>query len=358
MNRLTVYSANSEILQILIQTMNGRMYDPAIGRVLSPDKFVQSPGYTQSYNRYSYCFNNPLRYTDPGGWYVMLSNGHKVGMDFNDWGVSSSANLYMPGSGGSYQYNESTGDYTLNGEVVSYWQVHNNYIAPSSTEIYNSNNVNDNSNNSTNNKPNSIYAVNIQYTGTLDNPYSNLRGFRMSDGSFVSINSGYASNISATLSHGGADVEWISQYDPRVPDYGRDACKRACYIMNPNALRGMGNGYYVGKEKGKSFITTNQTSKGYQYLNQQLSLNRSVIVGVGRNLAGYWGMNLNGDFTTDHFVIVDHLESDGYHFLDPGTRYPAIGTSANNVFRLGANGLYSGSSYGAPMTITWIGFNH
>jgi hypothetical protein len=28
---------------------------------------VQYPGYTQSYNRYSYCLNNPLKYTDPSG---------------------------------------------------------------------------------------------------------------------------------------------------------------------------------------------------------------------------------------------------------------------------------------------------
>jgi hypothetical protein len=29
---------------------------------------VQSPGYSQSYNRYSYCLNNPLKYTDPSGY--------------------------------------------------------------------------------------------------------------------------------------------------------------------------------------------------------------------------------------------------------------------------------------------------
>lgn len=47
--------------------MNGRMYDPVIGRVLSPDNFVQDPNNAQNYNRYSYCLNNPLRYTDPSG---------------------------------------------------------------------------------------------------------------------------------------------------------------------------------------------------------------------------------------------------------------------------------------------------
>ncbi|WP_423129759.1 hypothetical protein [Gaoshiqia sp. Z1-71] len=33
-----------------------------------PDNQVQDPTNSQSYNRYSYCLNNPLRYTDPSGW--------------------------------------------------------------------------------------------------------------------------------------------------------------------------------------------------------------------------------------------------------------------------------------------------
>jgi uncharacterized protein (TIGR02594 family) len=41
-----------------------------MGRFLSPDPVVQSPGYSQSYNRYSYCFNNPLKYSDPSGFTV------------------------------------------------------------------------------------------------------------------------------------------------------------------------------------------------------------------------------------------------------------------------------------------------
>jgi len=47
--------------------MNGRMYDPLLGRMLSPDNYVQSPGSTQGFNRYSYALNNPLVYTDPSG---------------------------------------------------------------------------------------------------------------------------------------------------------------------------------------------------------------------------------------------------------------------------------------------------
>ena len=49
--------------------MNGRLYDPVLGRFLSPDPIVQFPGYSQSWNRYSYVFNSPASFTDPSGFY-------------------------------------------------------------------------------------------------------------------------------------------------------------------------------------------------------------------------------------------------------------------------------------------------
>lgn len=50
--------------------MNGRVYDPAIGRFLSADPYIQFPLNTQSYNRYSYVLNNPLSFTDPSGYFL------------------------------------------------------------------------------------------------------------------------------------------------------------------------------------------------------------------------------------------------------------------------------------------------
>jgi len=47
--------------------MNGRIYDPKLGRMLSPDPVTQAPENGQNYNRYSYAYNNPLKYTDPSG---------------------------------------------------------------------------------------------------------------------------------------------------------------------------------------------------------------------------------------------------------------------------------------------------
>jgi hypothetical protein len=47
--------------------MNGRIYDPLLGRMLSTDSKVPGQTDLQAYNRYSYVLNNPLRYTDPNG---------------------------------------------------------------------------------------------------------------------------------------------------------------------------------------------------------------------------------------------------------------------------------------------------
>ena len=47
--------------------MNGRVYDPFVARFLSADAVVQDPTNGQSYNRYSYVFNNPTNMTDPTG---------------------------------------------------------------------------------------------------------------------------------------------------------------------------------------------------------------------------------------------------------------------------------------------------
>lgn len=48
--------------------MNGRAYDYNLGRFLSVDPIIQSPGNSQSLNPYSYIMNNPLAGTDPTGY--------------------------------------------------------------------------------------------------------------------------------------------------------------------------------------------------------------------------------------------------------------------------------------------------
>jgi hypothetical protein len=47
--------------------MKGRIYDPQLGRFLTPDPIVGAPLYGQSWNPYSYVLNNPLALVDPSG---------------------------------------------------------------------------------------------------------------------------------------------------------------------------------------------------------------------------------------------------------------------------------------------------
>ena len=88
-----------EVLRDEVSTY-GRLYDPVIARFFSPDNFVQAPEFTQSYNRYSYCLNNPLQWVDPSG-----------ELSFNDWYIDSKRNL---------QWFESTSEHIeINGEIYN-----------------------------------------------------------------------------------------------------------------------------------------------------------------------------------------------------------------------------------------------
>lgn len=77
------YCGHEMLNDYQIINMNGRLYDPVFGRFLSPDNFVQTPDFSQNYNRYSYCLNNPLKYTDPSGEFWNLIIGAAIGGVFN-----------------------------------------------------------------------------------------------------------------------------------------------------------------------------------------------------------------------------------------------------------------------------------
>jgi RHS repeat-associated protein len=63
------FTAQEQVPNVGLVNMNGRLYDPSLGRFLSPDPNIQFVSDLQSYNRYSYAGNNPLRYTDPTGFF-------------------------------------------------------------------------------------------------------------------------------------------------------------------------------------------------------------------------------------------------------------------------------------------------
>ena len=49
---------------------NARLYDPIRKMFLTPDNVLQDPYDPQNYNRFGYCLNNPLKYTDPSGNFI------------------------------------------------------------------------------------------------------------------------------------------------------------------------------------------------------------------------------------------------------------------------------------------------
>ena len=61
------YTGHEMLPEFGLINMNGRLYDNYLGRMLSPDEYAGYDGTSQSYNRYSYAFNNPLKFTDPTG---------------------------------------------------------------------------------------------------------------------------------------------------------------------------------------------------------------------------------------------------------------------------------------------------
>lgn len=66
------YTGHEHLSEFNLINMNGRVYDPVLGRFLSPDPFIQFPGVADGHNRYAYVMNNPLLYTDPSGYNAQL----------------------------------------------------------------------------------------------------------------------------------------------------------------------------------------------------------------------------------------------------------------------------------------------
>ena len=71
------FTGHEHLFDFGLINMNGRMYDPVMSSFLSVDSYIQSPDFSQSFNRYAYCLNNPLVYVDPTGekwWHWALAD--------------------------------------------------------------------------------------------------------------------------------------------------------------------------------------------------------------------------------------------------------------------------------------------
>jgi len=84
------FTGHEHIEEVGLIHMNGRVYEQELGRFLSADPFVQSPFMTNSFNRYSYVMNNPLKYTDPTGFFYHENGGKNYNERVGGTKVSSS----------------------------------------------------------------------------------------------------------------------------------------------------------------------------------------------------------------------------------------------------------------------------
>ena len=64
------FTGHETIEEVGLIHMNGRVYDPDLGRFVSADPNIQFADNLQNYNRYSYVHNNPLSFTDPTGYFL------------------------------------------------------------------------------------------------------------------------------------------------------------------------------------------------------------------------------------------------------------------------------------------------
>ena len=90
------FTMHEHLDQVGLVHMGGRVYDPELGRFLSPDPFVQFPISTQGFNRYAYVSNNPLSYTDPSGYFLKkLMKAAGIGMNFiPGWTLAGNAFIH------------------------------------------------------------------------------------------------------------------------------------------------------------------------------------------------------------------------------------------------------------------------
>ncbi|MEI8611070.1 RHS repeat-associated core domain-containing protein [Enterovibrio sp. Hal110] len=98
------YTGHEEIEEVGLIHMNGRVYDQELGRFISADPIVQAPFVTNSFNRYAYVWNNPLKYNDPTGY-----ESGEPGQPDHDEGNWESQNDSWGSGGGSWGKNNDNG---------------------------------------------------------------------------------------------------------------------------------------------------------------------------------------------------------------------------------------------------------
>ncbi|MBN1184619.1 MAG: RHS repeat-associated core domain-containing protein [Bacteroidales bacterium] len=117
--------------------MNGRVYDPILGRMLSPDNYIGYPGYAGNYDRYAYALNNPINFIDPDGnnpallvagifalWNAInsgvMSAQSPGGWDWNAFARGATVGFVSSAVGSAFGYVTSTAMTSVNGCLAGF----------------------------------------------------------------------------------------------------------------------------------------------------------------------------------------------------------------------------------------------
>jgi len=97
------FTGHESVEEVGIIHMNGRIYDPMLGRFLQADPIIQAPNNSQSLNRYSYVINNPLSLTDPSGFSFSASKWWRKNGGSVRQVVAIIVSIYLCGGGCSME---------------------------------------------------------------------------------------------------------------------------------------------------------------------------------------------------------------------------------------------------------------
>ena len=318
------YTGHEHLDEFVLINMNGRVYDPVIGKFLSPDPLVQLPDYSQNYNRYTYAFNNPLKYVDPSGYssntYLkyMMNNYDNFNYRGSYYSFDSETNSFHNSRGnvlnnGGYYYNYTTNEYKNGyGQIVPFGEVYYNYIIPNSTTI------------PTNGNPFTIES------GKLNSK----EGYWVTTSSWSPLEREFCSEFRMFCSG-----EVVAKFYEANSSGGLDGMD---YANNTASLTGTfvgGAQYAVGAVKNQSLWTFSyKTSKALKSVGVNVQTRvikhgvKTILANASRNIA-YVGLALSA---TD--ILVDG-QINASHLLNVGM----VGVSAIPVFGWVAGGVYFAS---------------
>jgi PAS domain S-box-containing protein len=103
---------------------NNLLDDPYLNRFVSPDSIIPDPANPQSFNRYSYAYNNPVKYTDPSGhciWDACIVEGAIIGAGLIlavDYAIQVNNNLNEGMSFGDAVYYQNINTQELGGATL------------------------------------------------------------------------------------------------------------------------------------------------------------------------------------------------------------------------------------------------